>query len=598
MQQKSILVILGFFLSASLFAQSPSPEFESGYQTAKVLMSQGKYGLATQSFKKLLANPDERNELVPYATYYMAYAAYESGDKSFAKDAFLQITIKHENWNKIDAANLWLAKIGFEQSGPFKGMLYASKITNEPYLTQSKKFIEVSLKKEPVETLQSLYEEYPQNEIVAMAYATALSKLPNSFETSEILNQLIEKFGFDSAKFNSIPVSQRKDHYDIGIVLPLFIDRIEATGKYLNKSLAIDIYEGAKMAAKDVDSTMFMLHVFDSKKDSMVMEQLFEAGELKNMDAVLGPLYPGPVDQMIQYASKEKVNFVNPTSSNPQISNSSPYAFLSRAGADDLGLKAADYMKSQPVNKNLIIYYGTSETDSISAFVYKQEMEADSFNVVSVQRIGAENRRQVYDGLTASVTIADKEKIAKMTREQIQNSIQLPTMDSLLIQPDSIGHIFISSSNLTVATEAMSAIISRRDSIKIMGVGNWFEADNAGLSIMEGLGVTLAISAFDDVSSAQHTLLTERYMKLYKSKPSKYFFRGYFAMQFIAESLKAYGTYFQNGYHTSGNFNELMDFEYSNKNGAIYIIKMIENQIQKLEPGASEGSDEIDSSKY
>lgn len=598
MLKKSILLLLAFVLSVSLFAQTPTPEFESGYKTAKLLMNQGKYGLAVQSFKKLLSTPDVENGLVPYAMYYMAFSSYSAGDITFAKDAFLQLATKHEHWSKIDAVNLWLAKIGFEQSGPFRGMLYAVKITSEPYLNQSKKYIEASLQKEPLETLGALYEEYPDNEFVAMAYATALSHLPNSFETSDILNQLINKFNFDRAKFNNIPISQFKEQYNIGVVLPLFIDRIEATGKYLKKSLAVDIYEGAKMAAKDVDSTLFKIHVFDSKKDSLTMAHLFEKGELKNMDAVLGPLYPGPVDQMIRFASKEKVNFVNPTSSNPQISKSSPYAFLSRAGADDLGLEAANYMKNQPVNKHLIIYYGTSDTDSISAFIYKETMEADSFNVVAINRIGSENRRQVYDGLTASVTITDKQKISKMTREQIQNSIQLPTTDSLLIQPDSIGHIFISSSDLTVATEAMSAIISRGDSIKMMGVGNWFEAENAGLSIMEGLGVTLSISAFDDVSSAEYRLLTQRYLDMYKKKPSKYFFRGYFAMKLIAESLKNYGTYFQNGYHNAGNFDETMNFEHSNQNQAMYIVKMIENQIQKVHIEATESSNEEGSSKY
>ena len=597
MQQKLVFVLLALLSSISLLAQNPTPEFETGYTTAKLLLEQGNYGLATQSFKKLLSL-EEENALVPYATYYMAFSAYQAGNITFSRDAFLQLTVKYDTWNKLDAAYLWLTKIGFEQSGPFKGMLYAGKISSEPYLAKSKKLIEYYLKNTPIEILASLYEQYPHDRQVAEAYAVALSKLPNAYETTELLNLIIDEFGLNREQFNSIPASQFKEKYHIGIVLPLFINRIEATRQYLKKSLAIDIYEGAKMAAHDVDSTLFSLHVFDSKKDSVQMERLFNEGGMKNMDAVLGPLYPTPIKQMESFASEHKVNFVNPTSSNPEIAESSPYSFLSRAGADDLAESAAGYMKKQLVNKNLIIYYGTSDVDSISAFVYRTSMEADSFHVISMQKIGAENRRQVYDGLTASKTVVDRDKLSEMTKEEIARAIQLPTRDSLLIQPDSIGHIFIASSDPTLPTEAMSAIISRGDSIKIMGVGNWFESENAGLSIMEGLGVTLAISALDDISSAEHTLLIERYIAKYRKTPSKYFFRGYYGMKFITESLKTYGTYFQNGYRTHGNFDKSLDFAHSNKNGAIYIVRMVDNRIQNVGISEESGAGEDSSSKY
>lgn len=569
-------------LSITVNAQEASSDFESKYNTAKQLLDEGKYGLAMQSYKSLLAN-SKQNELVPYAQFYLGNAAYNSGNISYAKDVFLQLTVKHPNWSKIDAAYLWLSQIGFEQSGVFKGMLYGTKISTEPYLYRSQKLIGANLTGQSLNVLQQLYQEYPSQRVVAEAYAVALSELPTNGETRNILDSLIIRFELDRTKFNSIPNSIHKNQYTIGIMLPLFIDRVEATGKYLKKSLAIDIYEGAKMAAYDTDSSLFELAVYDTKKDSAQLGVFLERGGLKEMDAILGPIYPKPVAKMISIASKEKINFLNPTSSNSNISKSSPYAFLSRASASELGAKAAAYMKTDSINKNLFIYYGTSEVDSVSAFVYKNAMEVDSFHVVSMIKIGKNNRRQVYDILTASETITDREKVSQMTKEEIDRTIQLPTIDSLLIQPDSIGHIFIASSDATVSTEAMSAIISRGDSIKIMGVGNWFESNNAGFGIMEGLGVTLAISAVDDVATIEYTELRKRYIQKHKKQPSKYFFRGYFGMKIIAESLKQYGTYFQNGYKEQGNFNALFDFANSNSNGSVKIIKLIDNRIQEID---------------
>jgi len=582
MIQKLFFIFLSLSWATFASAQKASSKFESSYKVAKQLLDQERFGLSAESFKKLLAS-NETNDLVPYVHFYLGFATYNDGDKNYAKNAFLELTVKYPNWHKIDAANLWLSRIGFERSGPFKGMLYASKISSEPYLSKSNEYIDAQLNNLSIETLKVLNIEYPTDKMIAEAYANALSKLPNNSKTNKVLDSLINEFEFNRGQFNSVPKSVIKDQYSIGIMLPLFIDRLEATGKYLHKSLAVDIYEGAKMAAYDTDSALFNLQVFDTKQDSAQLSVFLAKGGIKNLDAVLGPIYPSPLAKMTAIASKEKLNFVNPTSSNSAISKSSPYAFLSRASASDLALKAAEYMKTDSVNKNLFIYYGTSEVDSISAYVYKETMEADSFNVVSMLKIGTENRREVYDVLMASVTITDRKAVSHMTREEINRTFQLPTIDSLLIQPDSIGHIFIASSDPTVPTEAMSAIISRGDSIKIMGVGNWYESNNAGFGIMEGLGVALAISAVDDVATEEYRALKRRYIKKFKSQPSKYFFRGYFGMKLITESLKTYGTYFQNGYKVEGNFNNQFDFHKSNSNGAVKVIKLIDHLIQEVD---------------
>ncbi len=575
-----ILLILSVGFSAS--AQKASSAFESRYNNAKQLLNQGKYGLAMQSFKSLLAS-SETNVLMPYAQFYLGFAAFNNGDVSYAKNAFLELTVKYKNWSNLDAAYLWLSRIGFEQSGPFKGMLYAIKISSEPYLDKSNKFVKGALEAQSINVLEVLHNDYPENREIAETYAVKLSSLPIEEQPQMLLKSLVEQFDLDRSQLNSIPPSVHKKQYTIGIMLPLFIDKVEATGKYLKKSLAIDMYEGAQMAAYDVDSTLFKLKVFDTKKDSAQMSIIYESGPLKNLDAILGPIYPKPVANMISIASKEKINFINPTSSNSNISKSSSYAFLSRASASHLAASAAKYVKANSINKNLFIYYGTSEVDSIAAFVYKQSMELDSFKVVSMLKIGTENRRDVYDGLTASKTVVDERRVSHWSNEQRKSSLQLPTIEVLAIKPDSIGHIFIASSDPTVPTEAMSAIISRGDSIKIMGVGNWFESNNAGFGIMEGLGVTLAISAVDDVATAEYEELKLRYIEKYKIQPSKYFFRGYYGMKFIAESLKTYGTYFQNSYREMGGINSQFEFKNSNSNASIKIIKLIDNHIKEVE---------------
>ncbi len=583
MRKIYLLVVIILFIGGgrAVMAQKPSATFSAAYRVAKQLLQEKKYGLAMESFKSLLAdNPS--NDYTPYANYFLGYSAYHNGDISYAKNVFLQLTLTYQNWAKLDAAYLWLSYIGYQQSGAFQSLLYASKIKTEPYLSQSNAFLKTKLAHENPQVLKQLNQTYPQHRQVAESYAYALNQQTPTLQNTTLLDSIISVYQLERSQFNALPKSEHKPHYTLGVLLPLFIDKMEASGKYLTKTLAIDLYEGAQMAAFDVDSTLFSLKVFDTRMDSAELSHLYKQGALQGLDAVLGPIYPKPVARMHEISIEDKLIFLHPTSSSKRILKNNPYAFLARAEATQLAGKAAQYMEGHARNKNALIYYGSSTTDSIAAYTYKQLMEADSFHIIFTKKVGKENRREVYDGLTKAVQVIDRSRIRGMTREQIRNSLNLPMRDSLLIPPDSVGHIFIASSDPTLATEVMSAIITRGDSIQLMGIGNWFELENANFGIMEGLGVTLAISALDDVATLEYQQLTKRYIQKYHTKPGKYFFRGYFGMKALAESLKTYGTYFMNGYRKQGNFNPMFDFQNSHSNGAIKIITIENHQIKTI----------------
>lgn len=582
MSRKSYLFILIFSCWIGVvLAQKPTTSYQSQYTIAKQFLQQGKFGLAMENFKQLLAK-SESNALVPYANFYLGVAACNNGDISYAKKVFLQLSIKYPQWDKIDAAYLWLCYIGYQQSGAFQALLYASKIVKEPYLSKKDDFLETKLRYEPIEVLSQLYKTYPNQLSVGITYARALSQLPPNPQHAKTLDSLVHVLDLDAQEFSTYPASVVKDTYTIGVLLPLFIDRLVGTGKYIKKNIAIDIYEGALMAINDVDSLLFSVKVLDTKMDSSTLTDSYNNGWFDNVDAVFGAIYTKPMVKMANLSTKNKLLYLNPTSSNSSLVYQYPYLFLSRAGGEQLAKEIGEVGRLSPGAKTALIYYGTSISDSAAAFTYKQQLESDSIQVIEVKKIGKENRREIYDQLTASTKVVDRSKVSHMTKDQLKNTLGLPMRDSLLIAPDSIGQIFIASNDYSLATEAMSAIISRGDTVQIYGVGNWFEAGNANFSIMEGLGVTLAISAVDDVATDFYKKLTNRYMLKFHKKPGKYFFRGYFGMKALAESLKNYGTYFMNGYRIHGNFDPIFDFSGSNSNGAVKVIRIMNHQISEI----------------
>ena len=202
--------------------------------------------------------------------------------------------------------------------------------------------------------------------------------------------------------------------------------------------------------------------------------------------------------------------------------------------------------------------------------------------MVVIKKVSKENPRAIFDYLTASKQVVDSVELRRLWRTQKGRIRTLPMMDSLLIQADSIGHIFVASDNSVMASEVMSAVTSRRDSVQIVGVGTWFDKSNASLDLLETMGIWLAISKSDNLNSSDNKLLMERYMDKYHTKPSKYFFMGYHTLQFVSQSLINYGIYFQNGYNNIGNFNPDWDFHEARDNQTMQIVKLEGGEIVQL----------------
>jgi hypothetical protein len=576
----ALLACFLLFIAPYTYGQSSS--YKQNYLSAKNYLASGKFNLAREAFKQL-SSEESDNPMVPYATFFYAVATYNSGYIPLARDIFLQIEKKYPKWSEIDEVYLWQSKLGFELSGLFQGIRYARKITDNSDLHETNKKQKLAyLSVADIVSLQAVYNEYPDDPEIGLALAMSLDAEPYEIKNLGLLDSLIVKFNLDRHAFDTkVHADVFKEQYTIAVLLPLFTERLSASGRYLNKSLAVDIYEGIEMAMQDLDSARIKVLIYDTKRDYDKTANIFSQLELQQVDAMIGPLYPKPNKLANAFAYDNAINIINPVSSNSTIIEHNPYSFLMRTGAATLGRGVGGFVVDNVENKNSIIYYGTSATDSIMAYNYKARVEADSFKVVIIKEIGKENPRAIFDELTAAKQVVDSVELRRLWRRQ-QRVRTLPMMDSLLIQPDSIGHIFVASDNSAMASEVMSAVTSRRDTVQIVGVGSWYNGANAGLDILESMGIWLALSATDNLASDENLRLMERYIHKFHTKPSKYFFMGYSTMQFVAQSLLNYGVYFQNGYNEKGNFNPKWDFQNARDNQAMLIVQLKHGQVVQL----------------
>ncbi len=581
----TLLVVL-----ISGLAKSQPVNYKNDYDAAKASLDAGNYSAALSGFTELL-NADPAHPNSAYTSYYYGVSAYSLGQKEKARDMFLQITRKYSAWEKKSEAYLWLIKISFEVSSPNMALFYADQVKDDAAVQKLVTDLTHSyLEQLDIQTLQSLLEEAKNEEFVpndsavynidindgtiAQLIASKIVALSYDQRDNDYLYSLISQYNLDSAAMGlTVPADVYKDNYKVAVMLPLFIDRLWESGVYIQKSLAVDIYEGIKLALEEFDSTKIEVQVIDTKKDGSVTQDILNSGRLNDFDAIIGPLYPRPLALVADYANENKINFVNPVSTNSELVRHNPYGFLLRTGAESIGKIIAEYARENIDNKACAIYYGPRATDSLTAYNYSVRVRADSFYVAIAQKSQTDRAREIYDSLTSSVPVVDSVELERMWKEGLKVRV-LPKKDSFLLKIDSIGHIFIASDNKAIASEVMAAITSRGDTTQIIGVGNWFSTANASLDLMESLGVWLAMQEYENMLNPINIRLRNKYNTLYNKKPGKYVYYGYYAMKFLGESLLEYGVYFQNGYRDKGNIDNLFDFAGSRDNQKLVLYKL------------------------
>ena len=567
-----LLIVSALFVSGLAFSQVSS--YEEDYGLAKLALDDGDFANAANQFKSLLER-DPANRKAAYVAYFYGVAAYEQGNLDTAKDLFLQVTKQYKDFQQLNEAQLWLCKIYFEQGNPFQALYYANLTTDGKALESDIAAMKQTYYSQlDLITLESILQQDSTDVTAAWYIATWLVKFNTEKDRSQQLEELLIRYELDSAKLGLLPPADIfKEQYTIGIMLPLFTERLWHSGVYMQKSLAVDIYEGIIMALEEFDSTRIKVKVLDTKRDSVITSNIIQSGQLKDVDAIIGPLYPDPLALVSAYAKQEKVNYLNPVTTNSDLIKNNPYAFLLRSGAESIGRIISDYARTTLDTGAFAVYYGPRKTDSLTAFNYSAQMEVDSFYLSIRQRTQTDRAREIFDSLTSSVQVVDSVKLRLMIKDG--ESVRfMPLMDSLLLKVDSLGHIFIASDNKAIASEVMAAIASRGDSTQLIGVGNWFSMPNAGLDMMESLGVWLAMQEFENMLSEENLEISVKYRAKYSSKPGKYVYYGYYAMKFLGNSLINYGVYFQNGYKHKGNLNPLFDYRKSQDNQRLKLYRL------------------------
>ncbi|MFY0652712.1 MAG: hypothetical protein JXQ96_11790 [Cyclobacteriaceae bacterium] len=585
------VVFLGMTATSQLvLAQQEQQVFLNGKQS----YNEGKYSFAMESFKQL-ADPNATHAFKEYASFYFALSAYKNGDIGLARSMWLQIESKYPRWNQMDEVYHWLAEAYSVEGDLKKSIAYGRKIKGKTsdgvvnhHLASSSDY----------ELLRSIYEDYPEDKVVASALAGLISRQTMSNRDFKLIQKLIQDFGFSRESFGlpNVGKSILKETYNVAVLLPFMFDGLENTSKVERNNFVMDIYRGILQAALELNSKKKVIEIFpyDTRRSKAATKELLLKEEMKDMDLVIGPLYPDPSRLTSEFCFKNKINMINPVSSNSAVIDNNPFSFLIKPTHELQSLKAAELaVDSLSVRtKNAYVFYNSNEKDSIMARLYTDKIAKDTFDIAYNVKIDDEKLQKAYQVLTETyewmLTEEEADSIGnipgriikegklKMEEEDEEDSVYLYE-ERFVIEWDSIGHIYLASSEPLHASMFISAVETRGDKIPIIGRYDWLNYDMLNVDQLERIGVYFISPDYVDRTSDTFRFFRSNYHKAHKKEPSLNAMLGYELMMYTGSMMKEYGHYFQNGSiqegFSKGKVFHGFNYNFSNSNQVVPIIR-------------------------
>lgn len=596
-------VVNRFFLAAALSVFCVSTGFSQDIKTlfdeGKRLFDQEQYALALGKFAPL-TSMNQDNDLIKYSSYYYAIAAHKSGDNTASKNMFKQVLEKYPDWEIKEDVNYWLGYLAAEERDIDRAFQYLHLVTR-PYLEESKKAMKLDLLStaSDLKALQSLLDEYPEDNLIASQLANQVLALPVQEQDMLLLSNLQSEYALNlDLGIEGIEYSPKKSVYNVGLFLPFRYSTDSAMIVRSMSNWTTRMYEGVALGVQKLmdEEININLITIDTQNLETRLENQVDDGILSDLDLIIGPVTQRAVELMSNFSKEKQINIINPLSSNGDILEDNPFAFLYYPSNESIAIKAAEYAKQNFTgNKNAAVFY-SGFSDVARADLYRQIIEKDSFDVtifrevrpnesVNIQQWLTEEEEVDKDSALVANMIAEMDSLREAGEEEWEIYSQRDFVyDTLKILPDSIGHVFVASDISSLASSALSGIEGRPDTVEYLSSSRFLTAESSiSFDQLERLNATFLGTNLIDYDTPEIDEFRERYVNTYLKSPVKEdrlgdAYIGYDIMVTFGRLLSDYGKYFQVGVKRRDDFRgeltEKFNYRLSNDNRYIPVLKV------------------------
>ena len=585
--RKLILIIFFIFFSSIAFAQSDY----SNFTKVKKLFNQKNYSELTN----LNFNISSKSEFYPYYIFYRSISNYYLNNEDQSLNDLNEIIKSFPKWSQIDEVYYWIIKIIIDKESIETTLNYFNKIKNIQIQEDIYSMIEPEIKKiSSFNQLKTLYKNYANNKIIAKYYGRSLLK---EYLSDEIIDEITEIL--DLVERDELFVVENKK-FRVAVLLPFMFDGFDNDNFIKNNNFIMDLYSGILFGHKNYDSINSMIDIipFDTRRDPIVVRKIIQEGNLDNVDLIIGPLYGKPIEIIKQFCLENKILMINPLSSNNKIIDDNRYSLLFKPSIKTVAQKASEYSIDRfNTNKNTIIFYENNFQDSLIAKIYYDNLEKNGFNIIYSKSVSKDDSRLILDSLAStyeemlSDSIYDTLKnISGFLIKDGRGIDELDTaykyIEKFYIEEDSIGHVFVSSKNSLFASNIISAVDIRNDTIPVLGFEDWLKFNLISINQFQDLDISLISPSFSNSLDEDYKYIEEYFIDNYRRKLSNNFIIGVELINMIIDINKSYGRYFQFGLRNEklikGKISGGSSYVRANDNQIVPVIKVVESDIIKI----------------
>jgi tetratricopeptide (TPR) repeat protein len=550
-------------------------DYNRQYANGKQLFREGKYNLAMETLKPLLAY-DAKNPFAEYAAFYYAVAAYHQGYKAVAKDQLNQIRKNHSKWDKMDEVNFWLAKIHMDNRDYFQGLKVLESISDKKFQRDIEALKTTSLKNvSDIETLKMMREEHPKDEIITRQLATTLSHNLADPANMAMLESLIQSANLKRSDYiPEAPKTFTKDRYSVSVIMPFMVNTLEPTASRKRNQIVLDFYEGMKLAAdtlsKSRQSVNISLRAYDTERDLAKMRNILNTEELKNTDLIVGPFFQEESKPVLDFSLANKINVFNPFVNNSELIDNNPHSFLFQPSWETIGMKSGEFLATHSAKKTCLVFYGPTKRDSIMAENFVQTATAKGMQIVASKKIPKDGVKDILS-ILATPTEFDEFRYPK----------------EFTLKKDSLGSIFVASDDPLLYVKVVSGVETRGDKILVLGQENWLDNSTLDFEKYQTLPIALAAPNFIAMEDPEHKAFIRKFIRVHGRVPSAHAKMGYELMLFAGNQLRENGVYFQEGLNRKGYFPGFLyqgyNFQYSRSNQFVPFIRYEDDRMKVIQ---------------
>ncbi len=505
--------------------------FKERYERGKELYEQRDYTAAIEAFRSL-SRTEDGNPYTIYASFYFALSAFQQADYPLAKNMLLQIKSKYPKWGKMSDVDYWLANSYAEMDDYSEAFSLIKSLDQQKGTTRStledaramREFY-VSRLDDPAR-LRALLKDYPQDKQIATQLVKQLVTSDNP-ETA-LKDSLVQAFQIDEASFGvaSQASSVKKNVYNVAAFLPFFYSKLTTENERVGNDFVVELYQSMRMAAADLQKAgvNVQLYAYDTERDYDATQRLLEKDEMKNMDVIIGPLFPGPFRAVSEFTQERQIYMFNPISTNPLVVQGNPFSFLSKPSLITEARRAAQFARDTLNRPVAIVVTDDTKQDTarVGAFI-RTFRQNDPSREVHLEVFRSFNVDAIEDFVDTLVYYGERNNSAPPV-------------------------VYVASNNDLVITNTISAVVMAKEPVTLMGNDSWFDITSITYEQLEELDVHFLSPGHTAHQRRSVKKFEEAYRKKYHAVPSKYAYAGYDAMVYIGQMLREYGTYFQEFY--------------------------------------------------